>query len=50
VTAFELLDDELFFDLVFAVAIAQLAHELAVDHTLEGFATFAALYLPAAAA
>jgi low temperature requirement protein LtrA len=37
---------ELFFDLVFVVAIAQLAHELVVDHTLAGFATFAALYLP----
>jgi low temperature requirement protein LtrA len=37
---------ELFFDLVFVVAIAQLAHELVVDHSLEGFATFAALYLP----
>jgi low temperature requirement protein LtrA len=37
---------ELFFDLVFVVAIAQLAHQLVVDHTLEGFATFAGLYLP----
>jgi hypothetical protein len=37
---------EFFFDLVFAVAIAQLAHELVVDHSLGGFATFAALYLP----
>jgi low temperature requirement protein LtrA len=37
---------ELFFDLVFVVAIAQLAHELVVDHSLGGFATFAALYLP----
>jgi low temperature requirement protein LtrA len=37
---------ELFFDLVFVVAIAQLAHELVVDHGLGGFATFAALYLP----
>jgi low temperature requirement protein LtrA len=37
---------ELFFDVVFVVAIAQLAHELVVDHSLGGFATFAALYLP----
>lgn len=37
---------ELFFDLVFVVAIAQLAHELVLDHSLAGFATFAALYLP----
>jgi low temperature requirement protein LtrA len=37
---------ELFFDLVFVVAIAQLAHELTVDHSLRGFCVFAALYLP----
>ena len=37
---------ELFFDVVFVVAIAQLAHELAVDHFLRGFAVFAALFLP----
>ena len=37
---------ELFFDLVFVVAIAQLAHELEVDHSLRGFAVFASLYLP----
>jgi low temperature requirement protein LtrA len=37
---------ELFFDLVFVVAIAQLAHELVADHSLHGFAVFAALYLP----
>ena len=37
---------ELFFDLVFVVAIAQLAHELVVDHALLGFAVFGALYLP----
>jgi low temperature requirement protein LtrA len=37
---------ELFFDLVFVVAIAQLAHELVLDHSLSGFATFAGLYLP----
>ncbi len=37
---------ELFFDLVFVVAIAQLAHELVVDHSLHGFAVFGALYLP----
>jgi low temperature requirement protein LtrA len=37
---------ELFFDLVFVVAIAQLAHELEVDHSLRGFAVFGAVYLP----
>jgi low temperature requirement protein LtrA len=37
---------ELFFDLVFVVAIAQLAHELVLDHSLRGFAVFGALYLP----
>ena len=37
---------ELFFDLVFVVAIAQLSHELVLDHSVGGFATFAALYLP----
>jgi low temperature requirement protein LtrA len=37
---------ELFFDLVFVVAIAQLAHELVLDHSLHGFAVAGALYLP----
>jgi low temperature requirement protein LtrA len=37
---------ELFFDVVFVVAIAQLAHELALDHSLRGFAVFGALFLP----
>ena len=37
---------ELFFDLVFVVAIAQLTHELVLDHSLHGFAVFGALYLP----
>jgi low temperature requirement protein LtrA len=37
---------ELFFDLVFVVAIAQLAHELVLDHSLHGFAVFGALVLP----
>jgi low temperature requirement protein LtrA len=37
---------ELFFDLVFVVAIAELSHELVVNHTLGGFATFAALFVP----
>jgi low temperature requirement protein LtrA len=36
---------ELFFDLVFVVAIAQLAHELVLDHSLRGFAVFGALFL-----
>lgn len=37
---------ELFFDLVFVVAIAELSHELVVNHTWGGFATFAALFVP----
>src|SRR5215207_8838850 len=37
---------ELFFDLVFVVAIAELSHELVVNHTLNGFAIFAALFVP----
>jgi low temperature requirement protein LtrA len=37
---------ELFFDVVFVVAIAQLAEELVADHSLRGFAVFAALFLP----
>jgi low temperature requirement protein LtrA len=37
---------ELFFDLVFVVAIAQLSHELAVDHSTGGFLRFAALFVP----
>jgi len=37
---------ELFFDLVFVVAIAELAQELARDHSLAGFAIFAGLFLP----
>jgi low temperature requirement protein LtrA len=37
---------ELFFDLVFVVAIAQLSHELVLDHSLHGFAVFGGLYLP----
>ena len=37
---------ELFFDVVFVVAIAQLADELVVDHSLRGFAIFVALFLP----
>jgi low temperature requirement protein LtrA len=37
---------ELFFDLVFVVAIAELAQELARDHSLGGFAIFAGLFLP----
>jgi low temperature requirement protein LtrA len=37
---------ELFFDLVFVVAIAQLSHELVLDHSLHGFAVFGALCLP----
>jgi low temperature requirement protein LtrA len=37
---------ELFFDLVFVVAITQLAHELVVDHSTAGFLRFAALFVP----
>jgi low temperature requirement protein LtrA len=37
---------ELFFDLVFVVAIAQLAQQLVRDHSLGGFAIFAGLFLP----
>jgi low temperature requirement protein LtrA len=37
---------ELFFDLVFVVAIAELAQELAHDHSLGGYAIFAGLFLP----
>src|ERR671920_1174403 len=37
---------ELFFDLVFVVAIAELSPELVVNHTLNGFAIFAALFVP----
>src|SRR5918998_6144306 len=37
---------ELFFDLVFVVAIAELSHELVVNHTLGGFVIFAALFVP----
>ncbi len=36
---------ELFFDLVFVVAIAQLSHELVLDHSVHGFAVFGALFL-----
>lgn len=37
---------ELFFDLVFVVAIAELAQQLVRDHTLGGFAIFCALFMP----
>jgi low temperature requirement protein LtrA len=37
---------ELFFDLVFVVAIAGLSHELVVDHSAAGFLRFAALFVP----
>ena len=37
---------ELFFDLVFVVAIAQLSQELTVDHSLDGFLRFAGLFVP----
>jgi low temperature requirement protein LtrA len=37
---------ELFFDLVFVVGIAELSHELVVDHSLIGFGRFAGLFLP----
>jgi low temperature requirement protein LtrA len=37
---------ELFFDLVFVVAITVLAHELVVDHSAAGFLRFAGLFVP----
>jgi low temperature requirement protein LtrA len=37
---------ELFFDLVFVVAVAELSHQLVVDHSLSGFAQFAGLFVP----
>jgi len=37
---------ELFFDLVFVVAIAQLSHELVLDHSAAGFLRFAGLFVP----
>jgi low temperature requirement protein LtrA len=37
---------ELFFDLVFVVAIAQLSRELVLNHSVAGFALFAALFVP----
>src|SRR6266536_1256637 len=37
---------ELFFDLVFVVAITELAHELEIDHSAAGFLRFAALFVP----
>jgi low temperature requirement protein LtrA len=37
---------ELFFDLVFVVAVAQLAQQLVRDHTLSGFAIFCGLFMP----
>src|ERR671935_1012029 len=37
---------ELFFDLVFVVAITELSHYLVVDHSAGGFLRFAALFVP----
>ena len=37
---------ELFFDLVFVVAIAQLAHNLQSDFTVTGLLKFAILFVP----
>jgi low temperature requirement protein LtrA len=37
---------ELFFDLVFVVAIAELSHQLAVDHSAGGFLRFVGLFIP----
>ncbi|HYZ77635.1 MAG TPA: low temperature requirement protein A [Gaiellaceae bacterium] len=37
---------ELFFDLVFVVAITQLSHQLVVDHSAAGFLRFAGLFVP----
>jgi low temperature requirement protein LtrA len=37
---------ELFFDLVFVVAITELSHALVVDHSVGGFLRFAGLFVP----
>jgi low temperature requirement protein LtrA len=37
---------ELFFDLVFVVAITELSHQLVLDHSTGGFLRFAALFVP----
>ncbi|HEY9729472.1 MAG TPA: low temperature requirement protein A [Chroococcales cyanobacterium] len=37
---------ELFYDLVFVVAVSQLAHNLSKDVTLTGFLSFVALFIP----
>jgi low temperature requirement protein LtrA len=37
---------ELFFDLVFVVAVTELSHYLVVDHSAGGFLRFAALFIP----
>ena len=37
---------ELFFDVVFVVAIAELSHQLVIDHSLYGFLRFAGLFIP----
>jgi len=37
---------ELFYDLVFVVAVAALGHRLLVDHSLQGVVVFAALFVP----
>jgi low temperature requirement protein LtrA len=37
---------ELFFDLVFVVAVTELSHYLVVDHSAGGFIRFAALFVP----
>jgi low temperature requirement protein LtrA len=37
---------ELFFDLVFVVAVTQLSHELVLRHSARGFLVFAALFVP----
>ena len=37
---------ELFFDLVFVVAITELSHFLVTDHSAGGFLRFAALFVP----
>jgi low temperature requirement protein LtrA len=37
---------ELFFDVVFVVAVAELSHQLVVDHSADGFLRFAGLFVP----
>jgi low temperature requirement protein LtrA len=37
---------ELFYDLVFVVAVSQLAHKLSANVTVKGFSSFVFLFIP----